>query len=77
VDATKLSLALTEIAQTAKVGMLLDEALIPICDRPFLHSYKIAAAFYIERQWLACWLLIMISLTLSDYSTRGWVPLNH
>ncbi|MGB9475330.1 MAG: cytochrome C oxidase subunit IV family protein [Candidatus Udaeobacter sp.] len=23
------------------------------------------------------WLLIMISLTLSDYSTRGWVPLNH
>ena len=23
------------------------------------------------------WLFIMISLTLSDYSTRGWVPLNH
>lgn len=23
------------------------------------------------------WLLIMISLTFSDYSTRGWVPLNH
>jgi cytochrome c oxidase subunit 4 len=23
------------------------------------------------------WLLIMISLTLSDYSTRGWVRLNH
>jgi cytochrome c oxidase subunit 4 len=23
------------------------------------------------------WLLIMISLTLGDYSTRGWVPLNH
>ena len=23
------------------------------------------------------WLLIMISLTLSDYGTRGWVPLNH
>jgi len=23
------------------------------------------------------WLIIMISLTLSDYSTRGWVPLNH
>jgi cytochrome c oxidase subunit 4 len=23
------------------------------------------------------WLFIMISLTLGDYSTRGWVPLNH
>ncbi|PYJ46879.1 MAG: hypothetical protein DME85_08415 [Verrucomicrobia bacterium] len=23
------------------------------------------------------WLLILISLTLSDYSTRGWVPLGH
>src|ERR687891_2245782 len=23
------------------------------------------------------WLLILISLTLSDYLTRGWVPLNH
>jgi len=23
------------------------------------------------------WLLIMVSLTLGDYSTRGWVPLNH
>jgi cytochrome c oxidase subunit IV len=22
------------------------------------------------------WLLILISLTLSDYSTRGWVPLS-
>jgi len=23
------------------------------------------------------WLLILISLTLGDYFTRGWVPLNH
>jgi cytochrome c oxidase subunit IV len=23
------------------------------------------------------WLLIMFSLTLSDFFTRGWVPLNH
>jgi len=23
------------------------------------------------------WLLIMLTLTLSDYFTRGWVPLNH
>ena len=23
------------------------------------------------------WLSILISLTLSDYFTRGWVPLNH
>jgi cytochrome c oxidase subunit IV len=23
------------------------------------------------------WLLILISLTLSDYISRGWVPLNH
>lgn len=23
------------------------------------------------------WLLILLSLTLSDYFTRGWVPLNH
>jgi cytochrome c oxidase subunit IV len=23
------------------------------------------------------WLLILISLTLSDYFTRGWVPLSH
>jgi cytochrome c oxidase subunit IV len=23
------------------------------------------------------WLLIMLSLTLTDYFTRGWVPLNH
>jgi cytochrome c oxidase subunit IV len=23
------------------------------------------------------WLLILISLTLSDYSTRGWMPLSH
>ena len=25
----------------------------------------------------AIWLLILLSLTLSDYFTRGWVPLNH
>jgi cytochrome c oxidase subunit 4 len=23
------------------------------------------------------WLLIMLSLTLTDYFTRGWVPINH
>ena len=23
------------------------------------------------------WLLILLSLSLSDYFTRGWVPLNH
>ena len=23
------------------------------------------------------WLIIMLSLTLGDYATRGWVPLNH
>ncbi len=23
------------------------------------------------------WLVILLSLTLSDYFTRGWVPLNH
>lgn len=23
------------------------------------------------------WLLILLSLTLGDYFTRGWVPLNH
>jgi cytochrome c oxidase subunit IV len=23
------------------------------------------------------WLFIMLSLTLTDYFTRGWVPLNH
>lgn len=23
------------------------------------------------------WLLIMLALTLGDYFTRGWVPLNH
>lgn len=23
------------------------------------------------------WLFILLSLTLSDYFTRGWVPLNH
>lgn len=23
------------------------------------------------------WLLIMLSFTLTDYFTRGWVPLNH
>jgi cytochrome c oxidase subunit IV len=23
------------------------------------------------------WLLIMLSLTLTDFLTRGWVPLNH
>jgi cytochrome c oxidase subunit 4 len=23
------------------------------------------------------WFLIMLSLTLTDYFTRGWVPLNH
>jgi hypothetical protein len=23
------------------------------------------------------WLLFLISLTLGDYLTRGWVPLNH
>jgi len=23
------------------------------------------------------WLLFLISLTLGDYATRGWVPLNH
>jgi cytochrome c oxidase subunit 4 len=23
------------------------------------------------------WLAIMLSLTLTDYFTRGWVPLNH
>ena len=23
------------------------------------------------------WLIVMLSLTLGDYFTRGWVPLNH
>ena len=35
---------------------------------PLLHLAAVAGVI---------WLIIMISLTLGDYVTRGWVPLNH
>jgi cytochrome c oxidase subunit 4 len=35
---------------------------------PLLHLAAIAGVI---------WLLFLISLTLGDYATRGWVPLNH
>ena len=35
---------------------------------PVLHLAAIAGVM---------WLLLQLSLTLSDYFTRGWVPLNH
>jgi len=43
----------------------------------FMHIKGSSRLLYLAAVAGLMWLLILISLTLSDYFTRGWVPLNH
>lgn len=43
----------------------------------FMHIKGSSRLLHLAATVGVIWLLIMLSLTLSDYLTRGWVPLNH
>ena len=43
----------------------------------FMHIKGSSRLLHLAATVGVIWLLIMFGLTLSDYSTRGWVPLNH
>jgi cytochrome c oxidase subunit 4 len=43
----------------------------------FMHIKGSSRLLHLAATVGVIWLLIMLSLTLSDYFTRGWVPLNH
>ena len=43
----------------------------------FMHIKGSSRLLHLAAAVGVIWLLIMLGLTLSDYSTRGWVPLNH
>ena|ERR687891_70250 len=43
----------------------------------FMHIKGSSRLLHLAAMAGVIWLLILISLTLSDYLTRGWVPLNH
>ena len=43
----------------------------------FMHIKGSSRLLHLAATAGVIWLLIMLSLTLSDYFTRGWVPLNH
>jgi cytochrome c oxidase subunit 4 len=43
----------------------------------FMHIKGSSRLLHLAMAVGVIWLLIMLSLTLSDYFTRGWVPLNH
>jgi cytochrome c oxidase subunit 4 len=43
----------------------------------FMHLKGSSAVVRLTATVGLIWLLIMLSLTLGDYFTRGWVPLNH
>lgn len=43
----------------------------------FMHIRSSSRILHLAAVAGLLWLLILISLTLGDYFTRGWVPLNH
>jgi len=43
----------------------------------FMHIKGSSRLLHLAAAVGVIWLLIMLSLTLGDYLTRGWVPLNH
>ena len=43
----------------------------------FMHIGGSSRVLHLAAVAGVAWLLILISLTLSDYFSRGWVPLNH
>jgi cytochrome c oxidase subunit IV len=43
----------------------------------FMHIKGSSRLLHLAMAVGVIWLLIMLSLTLTDYFTRGWVPLNH
>ena len=43
----------------------------------FMHIKGSSRLLHLAMSVGVVWLLIMLSLTLTDYFTRGWVPLNH
>lgn len=43
----------------------------------FMHIQGSSRLLHLAAVAGVMWLLILISLTLSDYFTRGWVPLGH
>jgi cytochrome c oxidase subunit IV len=43
----------------------------------FMHIKGSSRLLHLAAAVGVIWLVIMLSLTLTDYFTRGWVPLNH
>ena len=43
----------------------------------FMHIKGSSRLLHLAATVGVIWLFIMLSLTLTDYFTRGWVPLNH
>jgi cytochrome c oxidase subunit IV len=43
----------------------------------FMHIKGSSRLLHLAAAAGVIWLLLQLSLTLSDYFTRGWVPLNH
>ena len=43
----------------------------------FMHIKGSSRLLHLAMTVGVIWLVIMLSLTLTDYFTRGWVPLNH
>lgn len=43
----------------------------------FMHIKGSSRLLHLAMSVGLIWLIIMLSLTLTDYFTRGWVPLNH
>jgi cytochrome c oxidase subunit IV len=43
----------------------------------FMHIKGSSRLLHLAMTVGVIWLFIMLSLTLTDYFTRGWVPLNH
>jgi cytochrome c oxidase subunit 4 len=43
----------------------------------FMHIKGSSRILHLAATVGVIWLFIMLSLTLTDYFTRGWVPLNH
>jgi cytochrome c oxidase subunit 4 len=43
----------------------------------FMHIKGSSRLLHLAATVGVLWLLIMLGLTLGDYFTRGWVPLNH
>jgi cytochrome c oxidase subunit 4 len=43
----------------------------------FMHIKGSSRVLHLAAVAGVIWLLFLISLTLGDYLTRGWIPLNH